>query len=65
MEQTLKLSENNQVKWEYDQEADVLIIHLADPRPAITYDAGNGFMIRHDERTGEILASKYCLPAGS
>ena len=55
MAQTLRLSGRKKVKWDYDSEADVLMVHIGQPRVAVSYDAGNGLLVRYDEKSGEII----------
>ncbi len=43
------------MKWDYDSEADVLMVHMGEPRVAVSYDAGNGLLVRYDEKSGEIV----------
>ena len=37
------------VTWEYDSDADVLYLTLAEPRPALGVDIGDGLVVRYDE----------------
>lgn len=55
MVQTLKLSARRKVEWDYDPEVDVLMVQIGKSTPAVSYDAGNGLLIRYDEKSGEIL----------
>lgn len=43
------------VSWEYDAEADVLYLALAEPRPALGVDIGDGLVLRYDEARQEVV----------
>jgi len=41
---------------DYDSSADVLYVSLGEPRVALSYDAGDGLLIRRDPKSGEPIA---------
>ena len=43
------------LNWEYDEEADVLYISVAKPRPAIGVDIGEGVIVRYDNKKKEVV----------
>lgn len=50
MEAAMKILESTEdVRWEYDVEADVLYVSVGDPRPALGVDIGEGTVARYDE----------------
>ncbi|MBI2914027.1 MAG: DUF2283 domain-containing protein [Chloroflexi bacterium] len=55
METILKLDDERGVNWDYDEEADVLYISFGSPRPGVGIDMGEGLVIMHDEKSGEIV----------
>jgi len=53
---TIKLFEKKKkVKWEYDEEADVLYLSFGSPKHAIGVDVGEGIILRYDEMKKEIV----------
>lgn len=49
------LESTEDVRWEYDAEADVLYVSVDDPRPAIGVDIGEGAVARYDEEKNELV----------
>ena len=43
------------LNWEYDEEADVLYISIAKPRPAVGVDIGEGVVVRYDAKKNEVV----------
>ena len=53
---TLKiLDRQEQLDWEYDQEADVLYLSLGKPQPALGVDIGDGVVVRYDETSNKVV----------
>jgi uncharacterized protein YuzE len=56
MEAAMKILESTEdVRWEYDAEADVLYVSVGDPRPATGVDLGEGTVARYDEENNELV----------
>ncbi len=54
--EVLKILEKPQeIKWDYDEEADVLYISVGEPQPAIGIDIGEGVVVRYDEAQKEVV----------
>ena len=54
--ETLKILEGRPaLKWEYDEEADVLYISVGKPRAAVGTDIGDGVIVRYDNKKKEIV----------
>ena len=49
------LDRNENLHWEYDEEADVLYISIGEPVPALGLDVGEGVIVRYREETGEVV----------
>jgi uncharacterized protein YuzE len=43
------------VRWDYDEEADVLYLSVGEPRPAVGIDIGDGAIVRYDETRREVV----------
>lgn len=43
------------VRWDYDEEADVLYLSVGEPRPAVGVDIGEGVIARYDEERNEVV----------
>lgn len=43
------------VRWDYDEEADVLYLSVGEPRPAVGVDIGEGVVARYDEEHNEVV----------
>jgi uncharacterized protein YuzE len=41
---------------DYDSSADVLYVSLGEPRAALSYEAGEGLLVRKDPKSGAIIA---------
>lgn len=48
------VKQSDDVKWDYDEEADVLYLSIGEPRTALGTDIGGGIVVRHDEQTRAI-----------
>lgn len=56
MEAAMKILESTEdVRWEYDAEADVLYVSVGEPRPATGVDLGEGTVARYDEENNELV----------
>jgi len=55
MEALKILQHPENVKWEYDEEADVLYLSVGEPRPATGVDIGDGVVLRYDEEAREVV----------
>lgn len=54
--ETLKILEHpEKVKWDYDEEADVLYLSVGEPRAATGVDIGEGVVLRYDEEAKEVV----------
>jgi len=54
--ETLKiLDKKEHINWDYDEEADVLYLSINKPIPAIAMDAGDGIIVRYDEKRKEVV----------
>ena len=54
--EALKILEHpGTVKWDYDEEADVLYLSVGEPRPATGVDIGEGVVLRYDEAANEVV----------
>lgn len=49
------LDRNENLHWEYDEDADVLYISIGKPVPALGLDVGEGVIVRYREETGEVV----------
>ncbi len=43
------------LNWDYDEEADVLYISIGEPQKALGVDIGEGEVVRYIEATGEVV----------
>ena len=55
MEAVKILEPSASVSWNYDEDADVLYLALAEPRPALGVDIGDGLVLRYDEARREVV----------
>ena len=55
MEAVKILEKPASVRWNYDEEADVLYLSVGKPRPALGVDIGDGVVLRYDEPRGEVV----------
>ena len=54
--ETMKILEKaSDIKWEYDEEADVLYIAIGEPKEALGVDIGEGVVLRYDETHQEVV----------
>lgn len=54
--EALKILEREEnLRWEYDEEADVLYISIGEPLAAVGLDVGEGVIVRYREETGEVV----------
>jgi uncharacterized protein YuzE len=54
--ETLKILEKQEnLNWDYDEEADVLYISIGKPKEALGIDIGDGNIVRYSEKSGEII----------
>lgn len=43
------------IRFSYDAEYDIALLHLNEPRPAVTHDLGDGWHLRVDDDDGEAV----------
>lgn len=56
MEALMKVFEGPaDVRWNYDEEADVLYLSIGEPRAAVGVDIGDGLIARYDEESSEVV----------
>jgi len=55
MEAIKILEREENLSWDYDEEADVLYIAIGEPRKALAIDIGEGLIVRYMEETGEVV----------
>ena len=55
MEAVTILDAASSIRWDYDQDADVLYLSVGEPRPALGVDVGDGLVVRYDEANREIV----------
>ena len=55
MEALKILEKEENLSWEYDEEADVLYISLGEPQKALGLDVGDGVIVRYREDIGEVV----------
>lgn len=54
--EAIKIFEKNEnLNWDYDEEADVLYISIDKPQKALGVDIGEGTIIRYIESAGEVV----------
>lgn len=46
---------SSDVRWDYDEEADVLYLSVGEPRPAVGVDIGEGVIARYSEEHNEVV----------
>lgn len=49
------VAESDNVRWDYDEEADVLYLSLGEPVEALGTDIGGGIVLRHDEHSKQVV----------
>ena len=55
MEAIKILEKQENLNWDYDEEADVLYISIGEPQKALSVDIGEGAIVRYIESTGELV----------
>lgn len=55
MEALKILQHPEKVKWDYDEEADVLYLSVGEPKSAAGVDIGEGIVLRYDEAAKEVV----------
>jgi uncharacterized protein YuzE len=55
METIRILKKQQNLNWDYDEEADVLYISIGEPHKAIGVDIGEGTIVRYIESTREVV----------
>ncbi|MCG6550973.1 MAG: DUF2283 domain-containing protein [Candidatus Magnetominusculus sp. LBB02] len=55
MEMLKILEKQENLNWDYDDEADVLYISIGEPKQAIGVDIGEGVIMRYTEETSELV----------
>lgn len=49
------LEKPDSLRWDYDEEADVLYLSIGEPKPAVGVDIGEGIVVRYDETDKQIV----------
>ncbi len=49
------LEKPDSLRWDYDDEADVLYLTIGEPKPAVGVDIGEGIVVRYDEIEKQIV----------
>lgn len=49
------LARSADVRWDYDEEADVLYLSIGEPKSAVGVDIGAGVVVRYDEVHDEVV----------
>ncbi|MFO7967246.1 MAG: DUF2283 domain-containing protein [Archaeoglobaceae archaeon] len=55
MEAIKILEKEENLDWDYDEEADVLYVSIGEPEEAVGVDIGDGVVVRYREDTGEVV----------
>ncbi len=55
MEALKILEKPDSLRWDYDEEADVLYLSIGEPKPAVGVDIGEGVVVRYDETEKQII----------
>ena len=55
MEALKILEKPDSLRWDYDEEADVLYLSIGEPKPAVGVDIGEGIVVRYDESEKQII----------
>ncbi len=55
MEALKILEKPDSLRWDYDEEADVLYLSIGEPKPAVGVDIGEGIVVRYDETEKQII----------
>lgn len=49
------VKDSEDVRWDYDEEADILYLSLGEPTETLGTDIGGGIVVRHDEDSKEVV----------
>ncbi|MGH8568169.1 MAG: DUF2283 domain-containing protein [Gammaproteobacteria bacterium] len=49
------LEKSSVLRWDYDEEADVLYLSVDEPKAAVGVDIGEGVVVRYDEVNKEVV----------
>lgn len=49
------VAESDDVRWDYDEEADVLYLSVGEPVEALGTDIGGGIVVRYDEQSKQMV----------
>ena len=55
MEALKILEKPDSLRWDYDEETDVLYLTIGEPKPAVGVDIGEGIVVRYDETEKQIV----------
>ena len=55
MEALKILEKPDSLRWDYDEDADVLYLSIGEPKPAVGVDIGEGIVVRYDESEKQII----------
>ncbi len=55
MEALKILEKPDSLRWDYDDEADVLYLTIGEPKPAVGVDIGEGIVVCYDETEKQIV----------
>jgi uncharacterized protein YuzE len=55
MEAVKILEKAETLKWDYDEDADVLYLSIGAPQPAVGIDIGEGVVLRYNEREKSVV----------
>ena len=55
MEALKILEKPDSLRWDYDQEADVLYLTIGESAPAVGVDIGDGVVVRYDETEKQVV----------
>ncbi len=55
MEALKILEKPDSLRWDYDEDADVLYLSIGEPKPAVGVDIGEGIVVRYDETENQIV----------
>ena len=49
------LEKRDSLRWDYDEEADVLYLTIGESAPAVGVDIGDGVVVRYDEAEKQVV----------
>lgn len=55
MEKMKIFDRDEQLNWDYDEEADVLYLSFSEPKNALGLDIGDGTVVRYDEKNNSVV----------